>query len=453
MDILTLNCGSSSVKYQIYRWDTQEVRARGSVERIGIEGSLVNHYSQVTGRISKKVKCPDHREAIRLITSLLIDPKVGVLQDLKDITVVGHRMVHGGEEFAHSVIIDHRVMETFRKLADLAPLHNPPNISGVEASQEIFPDVPHCAIMDTAWHQTMPPHAFIYGLPHEWYQNYGVRRYGFHGTSFLYVAKRASVLLGKNPFKTNLILLHIGNGASANAVQNGVSIDTSMGFTPLEGLLMGTRAGDHDPAIGFHIMKLEKLDVSGIESVLNRRSGILGITQTCTDRRDVLEAIRQGNDRAKLALDIETYRLKKYVGAYSAILGRVDAIVFTAGVGEMSPDIRAGALRGIEEFGIKLSPNKNRLSVTRNAETEITAAESKTRIFVIPTDEELVMSEDSYALLQGIYDVHTRYTYRFQRDDYTNKERNEAFLSEVETSPRLKDIAVYPPGNSNEHCV
>ncbi len=445
MDILVLNCGSSSVKYQLYRWDQKEVLAKGIVERVTIGGSSINHYAKGKGRIKKEHECPTHREAIALITETLLDPEVGAIKDLSEIKAVGHRMVHGGEKFAKSVIIDDEALNTFKELADLAPLHNPPNIMGVEAAKEVLPDVPHCAIMDTAWHQTMPERAYIYALPYEWYEKYRVRRYGFHGTSFLYVAKRTAVLLGKDPFDTNLVLLHIGNGVSANAVRNGISVDTSMGLTPLEGLVMGTRAGDHDAAIGFYIMRKESLEPETVEKILNKKSGVLGISGKYTDRRDITEAAAKGDKRSQLAIEIESYRLKKYIGAYYAAVGKIDAITFTAGVGEMSDIIRAKALEGLEPLGIVMDPEKNKLSHTRNAETDITGKGSKVKIFVVPTDEELVMTEDTYALLQGTYDIHTNFTYSFQSRDYVNKERAEALEEELKKNPGLKDIVARIP--------
>ncbi len=445
MDILVLNCGSSSVKYQLYKWDTKEILAKGIVERVTIGGSFINHYAKGKGRFKKEHECPTHKEAIALITKTLLDPEMGALKDITEIKAVGHRVVHGGEKFAKSVIIDDEALNTFKELADLAPLHNPPNIMGIEAAKEVLPDVPHCAIMDTAWHQTMPERAYIYALPYEWYEKYGVRRYGFHGTSFLYVAKRTAVLLGKDPFDTNLILLHIGNGASANAVKNGISIDTSMGLTPLEGLVMGTRAGDHDAAIGYYIMNKENIKPADMEKTLNKKSGVLGISGKYTDRRDVIQAAEKGDKRAALAIEVETYRLKKYIGAYFATVGHVDAITFTAGVGEMSPLIRAKALEGLEGLGIVFDPEKNALSATRNAETDITGKGSKVKIFVVPTDEELVMTEDTYALLQGVYDVHTNFTYSFQSRDYVNKERAEALKEELKEKPELEKIIARTP--------
>ncbi|MGA2974474.1 MAG: acetate kinase [Spirochaetia bacterium] len=445
MDILTLNCGSSSVKYQLYRWDDRDTLASGIVERVTVGGSFINHYSKKSGKkIKREHDCPHHKEAIELIVKTLLDPEVGAISDLSEIKAVGHRMVHGGDKFAKSVIIDDVALAAFRDLSDLAPLHNPPNITGVEAARAVLPNVPHCAIMDTAWHQTMPAASYLYALPYEWYENYRVRRYGFHGTSFLYVSKRASVLLGKNPFATNLICFHIGNGSSANAVKNGVSVDTSMGFTPLEGLVMGTRAGDHDPAIGYYIIRKEGLRPEAMDSILNRKSGVLGITGKYTDRRDIENGACQGDERCQLAMDIEGYRLKKYLGAYYAALGRVDAIVFTAGVGERGPLTREKCLEGLEEMGIVMDKRKNEISTTRNAETEITGPGSKVRIFVIPTDEELVMTEDTYALIQGTYDMHTKFTYSFQSRGYVNKAREEMLKIELAEKKALAEVIAHP---------
>jgi len=445
MDILTLNCGSSSLKYQLYQWDNKEVLAKGIVERVTVGGSFINHFAKGKGKIKRERECPNHKVALELIIETLLDPRVGALKDLKEIAAVGHRMVHGGERFAKSVIIDDDALNTFKELADLAPLHNPPNIMGVEAAREVLPDVPHCAVMDTAWHQTMPPEAYIYALPYSWYEKYRVRRYGFHGTSLLYVAKRAAVLLGKDPFQTNLISLHVGNGVSANAVRNGISVDTSMGLTPLEGLVMGTRAGDHDAAIGYYIMEKENLPPKDVERILNKKSGVLGITEKYTDRRDIEMAAKDGDKQARLAIDIEAYRLKKYIGAYYAALGRVDALVFTAGVGEMAALIREAVLEGMEGLGFKLDKKKNSLSKTRDAETVISADDSPIKIFVIPTDEELVITEDTYALMKGTYDVHTNFTYSFQSQDYHNKERDEALAKDLEEKPELKKVIARIP--------
>ena len=445
MRILCLNCGSSSVKYRLYDWDKQKTLATGVVERVTVGNSFIVH--EVSGRekLVNKRDCPDHKAAIKLVMDALVHPEHGVIPDTGSIEAVGHRVVHGGEKFAKSVLIDKEALDAFKQISDLAPLHNPPNIMGIEAAQDLMPRIPHVAIMDTAWHQTMPAHAYIYALPYSWYEKYGVRRYGFHGTSFLFNAKRAAVLLGKDPFKCNLVICHIGNGASINAVKDGLSYDTSMGMTPLEGLVMGTRAGDHDPAIDFFVMAKENLSPKEMDAILNKKSGVLGVTGKFTDRRDVEEAAAMGDARAALALQIEGYRIKKYIGAYAAAVGGLDAVVFTAGVGEMSDHIRALACGGLGSMGIRLDEEKNRLAHTRNAECDISAANSKVKVFVIPTDEERVFIEDVDAITEGTYDVHTRFTYRFQSPDYRNTMRDEGFRRELEKTPGLARVACDPP--------
>jgi len=445
MIILTLNCGSSSVKYRVFDWEQKAILATGIVERVGMQGSFIDHYSKGKEKVNRRHDCPNHRVAIALITKLLLDREQGALSDLKAIKAVGHRVVHGAEKFSKSIIIDEQALNIFKEVADLSPLHNPANIMGIEAAREVLPDIPHCAIMDTAWHQTMPKHAFIYALPYEWYTQYHVRRYGFHGTSLLYVAKRAAVLLAKKPAACNLITLHIGNGVSANAVKNGISVDTSMGLTPLEGLVMGTRSGDIDPAICFYIMRKTGMAPAEMETILNKKSGVLGITQKHIDRRDIIKAAEESNIQARLAIDIESYRLRKYIGAYYAALGRVDALVFTAGVGEMSPLYRAECMAGLEELGIAIDTEKNELSKTHNAETDITGKNSRVKVFVIPTDEEIVMTEDTYALLQGIYNVHTEFEYSFQKKSYLNRSRAVALEHEIVKNPKLKSIIAHIP--------
>ena len=445
MDILTLNCGSSSVKYQLYDWNSSNILSKGVVERVSTQGSVIKHYALGKGTQTIEKECPTHKEAIDLIVHCLLDPQTGAIKNLSDINAVGHRLVHGGEKFAKSTIVTKEALEVFQEMSDLSPLHNPANIMGINAAQEMIPNVPHCASLDTAWHQTMPDFAYMYALPYEWYRKYRVRRYGFHGTSFLYVSKRASVLLGKDPFMTNLICLHIGNGASVNAVKNGVSVDTSMGLTPLEGLIMGTRSGDHDPAIDFYIMRKENFQPDELETMLNKKSGVLGITEKYTDRRDVMQARERGEKQASLAVEMEAYRMRKYIGAYFAALGRVDAIVFTAGLGEMNPTYRKKALQGLQALGIVLDDEKNELSSCGNAETDISAKDSKVKIFVIPTDEELVMTEDAHALLEGTYDIHTNFTYSFQKPDYINKERAAGFAEDLKKRPELKQILAQVP--------
>lgn len=445
MVILTLNCGSSSVKYQVYDWDKKTALATGIVERVTQGGSFIKHKARGKEEYKLERDCPDHKVAIELIMSTLVDKNVGAIDSIDQIKAVGHRVVHGGEKFSKSVRITPEVLHTFEQIQSLAPLHNPANITGIRAAQAVLPKVPHCAIMDTAWHQTMPPSSYIYALPYEWYTKYGVRRYGFHGTSFLYTAKRAAVLLGKDPFKVNLVIAHIGNGSSINAVKNGLSFDTSMGLTPLEGLVMGTRSGDHDPAISFYIMRQTGMKPEEVESALNKKSGVLGITEKWVDRRDIEIAAAEGNERAQLAQLIEGYRLRKYIGAYIAAVGGIDALVFTAGVGERGPVTRQIATEGLECMGIKLDPEKNRVSMTRNGETCISTDDSKVKIFVIPTDEELVMTEDTYALEEGTYDIHTNFTYTFQHRDYQNKERMEALPKDIEKWKGLEKILATPP--------
>ena len=441
MVILTLNCGSSSAKYQVYDWDNKDVLATGVVERVTQAGSCITHNPKGKEEFYLESDCPTHKEAIELIINAITDKDHGVIESMSVIGAVGHRVLHGGDKFTKSVKVTPEVLETFRSVIGLGPLHMPANIMGIEAAQKVLPEVPHVAVMDTAWHQTMPASSYMYAIPQEWYQKYGARRYGFHGTSFLYTAKRASVLLGKEPKDTNIIIAHIGNGASMCAVKNGCGFDTSMGITPLEGLVMGTRTGDMDPALAFYIMRETGMTASEMDTAMNKKSGLLGITEKYTDRRDVEKAMREGDEKAKLAMDMECYRLKKYFGSYMAALdGNVDAIVFTAGVGEFSPYIRENCLKGMEALGIKIDPAKNAMARTRNAETLISADDSKIKVFVIPTDEELVMTEDAYAIMNGTYDVHTNFTYSFQSKDYVNKARAEGLKKDLEKNPALANI-------------
>ena len=446
MKVLVLNCGSSSAKYMVYDWEKQEIMCKGLVERVTIGGSYCTH--EVTGRDEVKVErdCPTHKEAVNLILELLVHPQYGVLKSIKEIDAVGHRVVHGGEKFAKSVKIDGDVLNAFKELCSLAPLHNPANVLGIEAAQALMPDVPHMAVMDTAWHQTMKPPQYMYALPYEWYEKYRARRYGFHGTSLLYVAKRAAVLLGKDPFDCNLVTLHIGNGGSANAVKKGISFDTSMGFTPLEGLVMGTRAGDHDAAVDTYMMEKENISPKDMSNILNKKSGLLGITGQYTDRRDVLEAMEKGDERAKLAFEMECYRIKKYIGGYMAAIGGIDALVWTAGVGEMAVDIRAKSMEGLECLGIKFDPVKNKVARTRNMESDISAPDSKVKIFVIPTDEELVMVEDVVTLLNGTYDIHTKFKYSFQDPGYKNGMRETELAKQFQKKPEMAQAQAKIPG-------
>ena len=439
MVILTLNCGSSSAKYQVYDWDNKVVMANGVVERIGDTGSCITHKAHGK-KIEFESPCPTHKEAIELILKEITDKEVGVIEDMSVIGAVGHRVLLGCDKFTKSVLVTPEVLDTFRSVVDLGPRHMPANIMGIEAAQKVLPNVPHAAVMDTAWHQTMPESSFMYAIPREWYTKYAARKYGFHGTSFLYTAKRAAALLGKDPKDTNLIICHIGNGASCCAVKNGVCYDTTMGLTPLAGLVMGTRSGDLDPALPFYIMRKTGMSIDEMDKALNKKSGLLGITGKYTDRRDVEKGAEEGDALCKLGQAMEGYRIKKTIGAYAAALGKVDAIVFTAGVGEHSPRIRELATENLEILGVKMDSRKNHLSNTSNAETLISTDDSKVKIFVIPTDEELVMTEDAYALMKGTYDVHTNFKYSFQSKDYVNKAREESLKKELEKLPELKEI-------------
>jgi acetate kinase len=444
MVILTLNCGSSSAKYQVYDWEAKDILAVGIVEKVTLGGSFINHKVRGKEEYTAEHDCPTHTDAVDLIIKTLTGREHGVISDMAVIKAVGHRVLHGGDKFTKSVIVDDAAMAAFNEVKDLGPLHNPANIMGIEAAKKVLPQAPHCAIMDTAWHQTMPPESFLYAVPYEWYENYSVRRYGFHGTSFLYTAKRAAALLGKDPFQTNLIIAHLGNGSSINAVKNGCSFDTSMGITPLEGLVMGTRSGDADMAMPFYVMRKTGMSAAEMENALNKKSGLLGVTGKYADRRDIQKAALAGDTRAALAQNLEAHRVKKYIGAYQAVLGRVDALVFTAGVGEFAAFMRKKILDGLESTGIVYDPAKNELAHTRNAETIISKDESKIPIYIIPTDEELVMTEDAYALMAGTYDIHTKFNYSFQSRDYVNKGRAEGLKEELEKQPDLRSIVAVP---------
>lgn len=421
MIIMALNCGSSSVKYQLFDWEKKQVVAKGMVERVIVGDSYIVH--EVPGRDEYRLEedCPDHRAAIDLVIRVVTDPEKGALKSVGEISAVGHRVVHGGEKFTRSVRIDEQVLEAVKEVQHLAPLHNPPNIDGIEAAQSLMPSIPHVAIFDTAFHQTMPEHAFLYPVPYEWYEKHGVRRYGFHGTSHLYVSKRAAMLLGKTAEQCNIVTMHIGNGVSHCAIKNGVSVDTTMGLTPLEGAVMGTRCGDIDPAIPAFMMQKENLSAKEIDSILNKKSGILGITGKFTDRRDVIQSAGEGDHRCQLALEVEAYRLRKYIGSFMAAVGRLDAVVFTAGVGEMGAVIREKAIENLEHIGIFLDRERNKGAMTRKRESLITTDDSPVKVYVIPTDEELVFTEDVVAILNGTYTDHMQFEYSFAKPDFVRK--------------------------------
>ena len=396
MKILVINAGSSSLKYQLMDSESGYVIAKGLCERIGIDGAMTY---KPTGKDPVKFNdtLKDHTEAIKLVINTLTDPKIGVVKSMAEIDAVGHRLVHGGEKFAKSVLITDEVLETVESLNSLAPLHNPANLMGVRACREIMPGVPMVAVFDTAFHQTMPREAFLYGLPYEAYTDHMVRRYGFHGTSHLYVSRRAIELLGKPAEETRVVTCHLGNGSSISAVKGGKSIDTSMGLTPLEGVPMGTRSGSIDPAIVTYLMDKLGLDAKGIDNYMNKKSGVMGISGVSSDFRDITAAAAEGNDRAKAALECFAYQVKKYIGAYTAAMGGVDAIVFTAGVGENHRGIREMVLTGLDYLGVDVDFEYNQ-SCPGGQEVEITKAGSKVKVFVIPTDEEMVIAQDTARL-------------------------------------------------------
>lgn len=397
MKIFVVNCGSSSLKYQLINMEKEEVEAKGLVERIGISGSVLKHQPKDGEKVVIEEDMPTHKEALKHVIDALMDKEYGVIKDMNEINAVGHRVVHAGEKFAYSVVINEDVVNALKECIDLAPLHNPPNIIGIEACQQLMPGVPMVGVFDTAFHQTMPKEAFIYALPYELYEKYGVRRYGFHGTSHKYVAQRTASMLGKDIKDLKIVTCHLGNGASVAAVDSGKSVDTSMGFTPLEGLVMGTRCGDIDPAIVKFIADKEGLDFAGVDVLLNKKSGVLGVSGVSSDFRDIEEDAEKGNDRAALALKVFAYRVRKYIGAYAAAMGGIDAVVFTAGLGENSASMRAAICEGLEFLGIEIDPEKNN---TRGKETEVSKYDSKVKVLLIPTNEELMIARDTKELIE-----------------------------------------------------
>lgn len=397
MKILVMNCGSSSLKYQLIDMKDEKLIAKGLVERIGIDGSVITHNTIGKDKVKTETPMKDHNDAVKLVIEALTDPKTGAISSMKEIDAVGHRMVHGGERFASSVLIDEDVMKGVEACNDLAPLHNPANIIGVRACQNAMPNVPMALVFDTAFHQTMPKSSYLYALPYEYYEKYKVRRYGFHGTSHMFVSKRAAEILGKKEDELNLITCHLGNGASVCAIEKGKCIDTSMGLTPLEGLAMGTRCGDMDPAIVTFIMQKEGLSAAEMDNVMNKKSGVMGLSGISSDFRDLEEGFEKGNERAKVAIEVFVKRVKKYIGSYMAELGKVDAIIFTAGIGENSPFIRELVCEGLENLGFEFDRTKNDF---RGEEKFISKENSKIKIMVIPTNEELTIARDTLELLK-----------------------------------------------------
>ncbi|MBP3540292.1 MAG: acetate kinase [Clostridia bacterium] len=397
MKILVLNAGSSSLKYQLIDMDKNDVLAKGLVERIGQEGSKITHKANGQVLVIEKA-CKDHTDGIQLMLDALLDPEKGALKSMDEIGAVGHRVLHGGELFSASCLINEEVKAAIRANIPLGPLHNPANLQGIEACEKVMPNTPNVAVFDTAFHQTMPAKAYMYGVPYKYYEELHVRRYGFHGTSHRYVSKRACEFLGLDRNNTRVITCHLGNGSSMAAVMNGKCVDTSMGITPLEGVIMGTRSGNMDPAVVQFIANNKNMTVDQVLNMCNKESGLLGISGVSSDMRDVDTAADEGNERAILARDMLHYGIKKYIGSYAAAMGGVDVIVFTAGIGENGDDLRASVMSGFEFLGVKIDPAKNKGC---RSEAVISADDSKVKIVVIPTNEELVIAQDTLCIVTG----------------------------------------------------
>ncbi|MEL3913388.1 acetate kinase [Treponema pedis] len=397
MKILVINCGSSSLKYQLIDMTNEDVLVKGLVERIGIEGSRIKHEKKGMDAVLIEEKMEDHKRAIQLVLEALIDKNHGAVNSMSEISAVGHRVVHGGEEFNKSALLNDKVMAGIKECIDLAPLHNPANIMGIEACKALMPDTPMAAVFDTAFHQTMPAENYIYALPYEYYEKYKIRRYGFHGTSHRFVSAKAAEMLNKNEEGFKVITCHLGNGSSLAAVKGGKCVDTSMGLTPLEGLVMGTRSGDLDPAILPFIMNKEKLSADEMSNILNKKSGVFGISGVSSDFRDIEKAASEGNKRASLALDVFCTRVRKYIASYAAQLGGVDAVVFTAGIGENSIELRKKICSGLEFLGVEIDSDKNKV---RGKAAEVNKPSSKVKVLVIPTNEELMIAKDTMSLLK-----------------------------------------------------
>lgn len=397
MKILVLNSGSSSIKYQFIETDNKEVLAKGQIERIGMSSAVLTHTPRGKEKITIVGEILDHTLAIEYVLAVLLSPNHGVIKDKSEIEAVGHRVVHGGEDFSGSVLITNKVMEVLKENIELAPLHNPPNIKGIKATQSHLLNTPQIGVFDTAFHAKMPPHAYLYGIPYELYRRYKIRRYGFHGTSHRFVSKKAAEMLGKPYEELKIITAHLGNGGSLTAIDKGVSIDTSMGFTPLEGLLMGTRSGDLDPSIITYVMGKEGLDVREMNALLNKHSGLIGVSGESSDMRELEEAVEEGDKRAKNAFDLYTYRIKKYVGSYIAAMGGLDALVFTGGIGENSIAVRKAVCQNMDYLGLEIDLDKNEIA---KEDMDISTENSKAKILRIATNEELVIAMDTEKIVK-----------------------------------------------------
>ncbi|HKK95785.1 MAG TPA: acetate kinase [Anaerovoracaceae bacterium] len=397
MKILVINCGSSSLKYQVLDMEYENLLCKGLVERIGMEGSVISHTKTGEDKVTTEIPMKSHKDAIACVLESIVDPECGIVKNMNEIGAVGHRVVHAGEKYSKSVLIDDEVRKELEACIELAPLHNPPNIMGIDACKELMPNTPMVGVFDTAFHQTMPPESYIYAIPYEMYEKYGVRRYGFHGTSHRYVSERASKMLNVDIEDLKLITCHLGNGASVSAIKRGKCIDTSMGFTPLEGLVMGTRSGDIDPAIVTYIREKKHLPEGATNEILNKESGVYGISGISSDFRDLELAVAEGNERAELALKVFAHRVRFYIGAYIAEMNGVDAIIFTAGVGENDLGMRDLICNELGNLGIKLDVFKNKI---RGKETIISRDDSRVKILLIPTNEELMIAKDTYEIVK-----------------------------------------------------
>ncbi len=399
MKVLVLNCGSSSVKYQFISVDDKKVLAKGSIERIGMSSAILTHERYDGDKIKITGEILDHNIAIEYVLAVLLSKNHGVIKDKSEINAVGHRVVHGGEDFSGSTLITDSVIKILQDNFELAPLHNPPNVKGIQACKRHLPGIPQCGVFDTAFHQKMPPKAFLYGIPYQLYKSHKIRRYGFHGTSHLFVSQRVAELMNKPYESLKIITCHLGNGCSMAAIDHGVSIDTTMGFTPLEGLLMGTRCGDIDPSIPLHVMAKEDITLAEVTTMLNKHSGLVGISGISNDMREIIKSMNEDNKQAKYAFEVFCYRVKKYIGAFAATLGRIDVVVFTGGIGENSWEVRKEVLSNMEFLGIKLDEEKN---LMKDGEREITTTDSMVKVFVIPTNEELLIALDTAKIVRDL---------------------------------------------------
>lgn len=400
MKVLVLNCGSSSIKYQLFELPSQEVLAKGLVDKIGLKGSLIKHSRNDGTEVKLEGEILDHEQGIEYLLGVLVSPKYGSIKKLSEIDAVGHRVVHAGEKFKESVLITKEVIAALEECIELAPLHNPPNLKGIYSISNLLPDVPQVGVFDTAFHQTMPDYVYLYGIPYSLYEKYKIRRYGFHGSSHRYVSQRAAEILGKKYEDLKIITCHLGNGASIAAIKNGKSLDTSMGMTPIEGLIMGTRCGDLDIGAFLQIINKEELDISVASTLVNKHSGMLGVSGVSSDMRDVEKAADEGNKRAKVTLEMYYYRIRKYIGSYVAAMGGVDVIIFTGGVGENDAATRQVSTIGLEFMGVKFDQSKN--LTARGKESIISSDDSKVTVMVVPTNEELVIAKDTLEIVEGI---------------------------------------------------